>query len=106
MDRRDEELRNAVTDAFTAAGIDARNLAVEAVAGDLIVAGTVPTEEQRRNVAAILAESIEGSNARAACHVAVRAAGAPDSPDGRGRSPVTGTSADSAHESRHQTDDQ
>jgi hypothetical protein len=27
-----------------------------------------------------------------------------DSADGRGRSPVTGTSADSAHQSRHQTD--
>ena len=38
------------------------------------------------------------------CAVGVGDVAPSDSPDGRGRSPITGTSADSAHESRHQRD--
>jgi hypothetical protein len=38
------------------------------------------------------------------CDVSVLEVAPSDSLDGRGRSPVTGTSSDSAHESRHQLD--
>jgi hypothetical protein len=38
------------------------------------------------------------------CEIAVRELAGSDSLDGRGPSPLTGTSADSAHESRHQLD--
>jgi hypothetical protein len=101
MTPRDEEIRDRLTDALTAAGIDARNLAVEVRDGRTTVSGTVPTEDQRRRLVALMARR-GGPGAR--CSVELLAALPPDSADGRGRSPVTGTSADSAHESRHQED--
>ena len=48
MIERDEQLRNTITDVFTKANIDARNLTVEAVDGNVIVKGTVPFEEMLR----------------------------------------------------------
>ena len=103
MIERDEQLRDAITDAFTRANIDARNLAVEVVDGDLIVQGTVPSEDTLQTMRGLLLESHFGAQS-VHCHVRVLAAAPSDSDDGRGRSPVTGVSADSAHESRHQLD--
>ena len=42
MIERDEQLRNTITDVFTKANVDARNLAIEVVDGTVIVKGTVP----------------------------------------------------------------
>ena len=53
---------------------------------------------------ALAAASIDVRTTLLDCAVGVRDVAPSDSADGRGRSPVTGTSADSAHESRHQLD--
>jgi hypothetical protein len=103
MIARDEKLRDAVTDALTKANIDARSLAVEVVDGHVVVKGTVPTREQGARLAEVLRECL-GADASLECAVGLREVPPPDSEDGRGRSPLTGTSADSAHESRHQLD--
>jgi hypothetical protein len=97
MTNRDETIRDKLLDRLTAVGVDARNLAVEVVHGSVIVRGAVPSEEQRQRAteALIGAHSLE---------ITVRPMGPSDSDDGRGRSPITGTSAESAHQSRHQTD--
>ncbi|HYC66100.1 MAG TPA: BON domain-containing protein [Reyranellaceae bacterium] len=99
MDRRDEELRDAITDRLTQANVDARSLSVEVSAGSITVTGSVPSEEQRRKLASALAGAVNVD-----CRVDVIPVAPSDSLDGRGRSPLTGTSADSQHESRHQTD--
>ena len=73
----------------------------------MIVKGAVPTEEQRRRLAAILAAILADTaldHSIVECQVHVVPVAPSDSSDGRGRSPLTGTSADSAHESRHQFD--
>jgi hypothetical protein len=99
----DEKLRDAVTDALTRANVDARNLAIEVVDGQVLVKGTVPTREQGSRLAEVLRQCL-APETPLDCEVGLREAPPPDSEDGRGRSPVTGTSADSAHESRHQLD--
>lgn len=103
MIERDEQLRNAITDAFTRANIDARNLAVEVVDGDVIVKGTVPSQDAYERVGQLLSDGRFGTRP-VVCQIRVLAVAPSDSLDGRGRSPRTGTSADSAHESRHQLD--
>lgn len=103
MIARDEKVRAAVHDALTHSNVDARNLAIESVDGRLIVKGTVPSADQQEQVAVLLRHCADqGISVEA--EVSVLAVAPTDSLDGRGRSPVTGTSADSAHESRHQLD--
>lgn len=97
MNRRDEAIRGKLLDRLTNAGVDARNLAVEVEQGIVIARGSVPSEEQRQRVL----EALVGAHD---LQVSVRAVPPTDSEDGRGRSPVTGTSADSAHYSRRQAD--
>jgi len=101
MNPRDEALRNEITDTLTQAQVDARNLAIEVHDGAVLVQGTVPSVEQERSLRAVL-EDLSIRPQRYGVNV-LPVAGS-DSADGRGRSPVTGTSADSAHESRHQLD--
>lgn len=103
MNEADEKLRDAITNAFTRRGMDARNLAVEVAAGEVLIRGSVPTEQQRQDIGSAVAAA--GPAGRAP-QIAVTVTAVPpsDSLDGRGRSPITGTSADSAHESRHQRD--
>jgi hypothetical protein len=97
MNNRDEAIREKLLERLAAVDVDARNLAVEVVTGSVIVRGSVPTEQQRgRTIEALAgAHSIE---------IIVRPVAPSDSPDGRGRSPITGASAESAHQSRRQTD--
>jgi len=103
MIERDEKLRGTVLDNLTRAKVDARNLAVEVIDGHVLVKGTVPTDEQRMRLTDVLRQCLD-STSSLHCEVGLREVAAPDTSDGRGRSPVTGTSADSAHESRHQLD--
>jgi hypothetical protein len=97
MNERDEMIRGKLLDRLTAVGVDARNLVVEVAGGMVTVRGAVPTEDERQRAidALIGAHTLD---------IAVRPAAPSDSLDGRGRSPTTGTSAESAHQSRHQTD--
>ena len=97
MNNRDETIREKLLERLTAVNVDARNLAVEVVTGMLIVRGSVATEEERSRAL----EALAGAHT---IEIAVRPVPPPDSADGRGRSPVTGTSAESAHQSRRQTD--
>jgi hypothetical protein len=97
MNNRDETIREKLLERLTAVNVDARNLAVEVVTGMLIVRGSVATEEERLRTL----EALAGAHT---IEIAVRPVQPADSSDGRGRSPVTGTSAESAHQSRRQTD--
>jgi hypothetical protein len=99
MDRRDEELRDTIIDRLTRAKIDSRDLEVEVGSGGISVTGSVPTEDERQRLKALFSDVVNLQ-----CGVEVVPVAASDSLDGRGRSPLTGTSADSRHESRHQTD--
>lgn len=102
MNPSDEKLRATVHDALTRANIDSRNLAVEVVDSRLTVKGSVPSEDQQEQLGSVLRQCVpEGTFD---CPVSVRKMVPTDRLDGRGRSPVTGTSPDSAHESRHQLD--
>lgn len=103
MNRVDEEIRGVVNDGLTEAGVDVRNLAIEVDGGVVIIAGTVPDSEQRQRVQA-LARFIQPAFGDVTCRIDVVPVPPTDSADGRGRSPLTGTSSDSAHESRHQRD--
>jgi hypothetical protein len=103
MISRDEKVRDAVHDAFTRLDVDTRNLAIEVVDGHLIVKGTVPSRDEQERVVALLRQCV-GEEMSLECDISVLKVPPTDSLDGRGRSPVTGTSADSAHESRHQLD--
>ena len=103
MIERDEHLRNAITDVLTKTNVDARNLAVEVVDGSVTVKGTVPTRDALERVRHLLSDGRFGTRP-VHCEIAIKAVPPSDTPDGRGRSPDTGTSADSAHESRHQLD--
>jgi hypothetical protein len=103
MISRHERIRNAVQDALTRSNVDTRNLAIELVDGFLVVEGTVPSMDEREQVVLLLRECLE-QGVSAKCDVSVMDVPPSDSPDGRGRSTVTGTSADSARESRHQLD--
>jgi hypothetical protein len=103
MIERDEKLRGRINDALVQANVDTRNLAIEVVDGHVLVKGTVPSTEQGACLAEVLRLHLD-SNTSLDCEVGLRQVAASDSVDQRGRSPVTGTSADSAHESRHQLD--
>jgi hypothetical protein len=103
MNPQDEKQRDTINDALGAANVDVRNLAIEVADGHVMVKGTVPTTEQQERLARVLGQCLARTTPLD-CEVAVREVAASDSLDGRGRSPVTGTSADSAHESRHQLD--
>ena len=103
MNAQDEKIRAAVNDALTAANIDVRNLAIEVTNGRVLVKGTVPSTQQQERMAGVLSRCLDRTTPLD-CAVGVRDVAPSDSADGRGRSPVTGTSADSAHESRHQLD--
>lgn len=97
MNNRDETIRDKLLDRLTAVGVDARNLAVEVASGTVNVRGSVPSEGQRQRAM----EALAGVHT---LEIVIRPAAPTDSDDGRGSSTVTGTSADSAHHSRHQTD--
>ena len=99
MQRWDEELRDALIDRMTKARINSRNLEVEVAGGGISVTGSVPTEEEHQRLRALFSDVVNLE-----CQVDVVPVAASDSLDGRGRSPITGTSADSQHESRRQTD--
>lgn len=101
MNRIDEDVRDVITNAMTEAGIDARNLDVEVNGDCAVVAGTVPNEDERVRLLALL-----GTVAPCVGGVATRVGVLPVQPAtvGDRRSPVTGTSAASRHESRHQLD--
>jgi osmotically-inducible protein OsmY len=51
MNAADEQIRDAITDALSRQGIDARNLSVEVSAGAVSVRGSVPSNEPRARVA-------------------------------------------------------
>lgn len=104
MNRSDEEIRGRLNDALTAAGIDVRNLAIEVGGGRVSVSGSLPDETQRERAVEILGASGRPGTTDISGRIDVMPVAATDSSDGRGRSPVAGTSADSAHESRHQLD--
>jgi osmotically-inducible protein OsmY len=97
MNNRDESIRAKLLDRLTAVDVDARNLTIEVASGAVTVRGSVPSEEQRQRTI----EALAGAHSVA---IYVRGVAAVDSDDGRGRSPVSGTSADSAHHSRRQRD--
>ncbi|MBV8191623.1 MAG: BON domain-containing protein [Alphaproteobacteria bacterium] len=97
MNERDESLRGKLIERLAAVNVDARDLAVEVDGGKVLVRGAVPSEGQRQRAT----EALAGAHA---IDIAVRPVAPTDSLDGRGRSPLTGTSAESAHQSRHQTD--
>jgi hypothetical protein len=97
MNDRDELIRGKLLDRLTAVGVDARNLVVEVAAGVVTVRGTVPTHEERQRAT----EALIGAHT---LEIFVQPVAPADSADARGRSPVTGTSAESTHQSLHQTD--
>jgi hypothetical protein len=103
MNARDEAIRNELNDTLTRSGVDVRNLAIESVDGQLIVRGTLPSLEQQEMLTGLLKAPPDGVGA-VDCDVGLLRVAPSDTSDGRGRSPVTGTSSDSAHESRHQLD--
>jgi hypothetical protein len=84
MYNRDETIREKLLERLSAVDVDARNLAIEVATGSVIVRGSVPTEQQR-------ARTIEALAGAHSIEVLVR----PVAP---------GTSAESAHQSRRQTD--
>jgi hypothetical protein len=103
MNTHDEKVRDTLHDTLTRANVDTRNLAIEVVDGGLIVKGTVPSTDQQDQMKALLRHCAD-QGLTLECDVSVLKVAPSDSQDGRGRSPVTGTSPDSAHESRHQLD--
>jgi hypothetical protein len=103
MNDQDEKMRDRVNDALTASNVDVRNLAIEVANGHVLVKGTVPSTEQQERLTSVLRQCVDTATPLE-CDVGVRELAPSDSLDGRGRSPLTGTSADSAHESRHQLD--
>jgi hypothetical protein len=100
MDQMDEQFRNAITDELTRSRVDGRNLAVEVQNGRVFVTGTVGSDDSLQPLRDVLKE--KSGPQPAICDLKVQPTLPSDSLDGRGRSPKTGTSADSAHESRHQ----
>lgn len=101
MNRIDEDVRDVITNALAEAGIDARNLDVEINGDCAVVAGTVPSEDERSRLLALL-DTVAPSVGGVATRIEVLPVQPADIVDRR--SPVTGTSADSRHESRHQLD--
>jgi hypothetical protein len=73
MNRIDEDVRDVIANAMTEAGIDARNLDVEVNGDCAVVAGTVPNEDERVRLLALLETVAPGVGGVAAGR---RAAGA------------------------------
>ncbi len=97
MNERDELVRSKLLDRLTAVGVDIRMMKIEVEYGQVLASGFVPSVEHRTR----------GLEALAGAHsidLSIREVPPSDSEDGRGRSPLTGTSEESAHQSRHQTD--
>jgi hypothetical protein len=103
MNPQDENIRAKVNDALTANNVDVRNLAIEVANGSVFIRGSVSSTDQQERVASALRRAVDRSTP-VEWEVGVLPVAPTDSLDGRGRSPLTGTSADSAHESRHQLD--
>jgi hypothetical protein len=103
MNTHDEKVRDKLHDTLTRANVDTRNLAIEVVNGRLIVKGTLPSTDQQEQMRVLLSHCAD-QGLSLECDVSVLKVPPSDSSDGRGRSPVTGTSPDSAHESRYQLD--
>ena len=103
MNPRDEGFRGTIINCLTLARLDTRNLAIEVGDGTVSITGSVPTQEQRRRLDEVLTDQVQRL-ARVECNVGVKVVAASDNVTGRGRSPLTGTSEGSAHESRHQVD--
>lgn len=97
MNERDEMVRGKLIDRLTAVGVDPRMVSVEVNSGAATIRGSVPSAEQR-------ARALEALAGAHAIELEVRDVPPSDSTDGRGRSPLTGTSEESAHQSRHQAD--
>lgn len=97
MTERDEMVRGKLIDRLTAVGVDPRMVSVEVNSGEATIRGSVPSAEQR-------ARALEALAGAHAIELEVRDVPPSDSADGRGRSPLTGTSEESAHQSRHQAD--
>src|SRR3979411_2414823 len=93
MNNRDETIREKLLERLTAVDVDARDLAIEVVTGTVIVRGSVATEQQRERTI----EALAGAHS---IEIYVRPVAPTDGDDGRGRSPLNGTSAESAHQSR------
>jgi BON domain len=102
MDRDDENIRDAIVAGFKAASIDARNISVEVRGGVARVSGSVPTEEEKARIPK--AAGVAAGTPEAVIDVRVVPVPPSDASSGEGRSPLTGTSAESAHRSRHQID--
>lgn len=97
MTERDEMVRSKLIDRLTAVGVDPRMVTVEVQGGEATIRGSVPSAEQRDRAL----EALAGAHM---IQLEVWDGPPSDSADGRGRSPLTGTSEESAHQSRHQTD--
>lgn len=97
MNQRDELVRGKLLDRLTAVGVDIRMVKMEVAQGEVVVRGFVPSAEQK-------ARALEALAGAHSVELSVREVAPSDSEDGRGRSPLTGTSEESAHQSRHQTD--
>lgn len=102
MNRDDERILDAIVEGFARAGVDARNLAIDVMGGAVMIRGSVPTDAERCLLGELVSASMPGLMWR--IDVSVRPVAPSGSPDNRGRSPLTGTSAHSAYESRHQFD--
>lgn len=104
MNPRDEKIRSDVHDCLTQGGVDVRNLSLEVQDGHLTIRGSVASRDQGQRVSDLLRARANSFDALD-CEVIVRPMSEyGQEPDGRGRSPVTGTSPDSQHESQHQLD--
>lgn len=97
MNERDELVRSKLLERLTAVGVDIRMVMIEVEHGQVLVRGFVPSAGQRTRAL----EALAGAHS---IELSVREVLPNDSEDGRGRSPLTGTSEESAHQSRHQTD--
>ncbi len=97
MNQRDELVRSKLLERLTAVGVDIRMMKMEVERGEVVVRGFVPSAEQK-------ARALEALAGAHSIELAVREVPPSDSADGRGRSPLTGTSEESAHQSRRQSD--
>ena len=55
MNHRDETIREKLVERLAAVSVDARNLAIEVETGQVLVSGSVPSEEQRERAIEALA---------------------------------------------------
>jgi hypothetical protein len=97
MNNRDELIRAKLLERLTNVNVDIRMVTLEVNHGEVNVRGAVPSVGQRSRAF----EALAGAHS---VELQVRDMPPSDSADGKGRSPVTGTSEESAHQSRHQTD--